>query len=232
LRAAEFSFTGETAKGDLTAVRQLQGGATLWSIQAFMQAVRDGLFVIINEYNMAYPDVHSIINGLFDKGGIVTLPDGSTIRAHPDFRMVATGYSDGPGVKPLNEGVENRFGAVIAIDYPPPNEEVAVLDYIGSDRVSHECTSGMTELASVSRAILSGAVDTEFGGGLSNIPADLAVTVAETTALTTAEMATLVQGSRSNDELVGWYRRGVLEGTAPEIQRVLEPVLINYGLGG
>ena len=230
LRAVEFSFTGETTKGDLTAVRQLRGGATFWSIQAFMQAVRDGLFVIINEYNMAYPDVHSIINGLFDKGGIVTLPDGSVVRAHPDFRMVATGYADGPGVKPLNEGVENRFGAVVAIDYPPPGQEVAILDYLGGDRVSHECTSGMTELASVSRAILSGSVDAEFAGGLSNIPADLAVTVAESTALTTAEMASLVQGARSDDELVRWYRRGVLEGASPEIRRVLEPVLINYGL--
>ncbi|MCY4108925.1 MAG: AAA family ATPase [Chloroflexi bacterium] len=231
LRAVEFSFTGETAKGDLTAVRQLQGGATRWSIQAFMQAVRDGLFVIINEYNMAYPDVHSIINGLFDKGGLVTLPDGSAIRAHPDFRMIATGYADGPGVKPLNEGVENRFGAVVAIDYPPPSEETAILEYLGGDRISRECTSGMIQLAAVSREILAGTTDAGFDGSLSNIPADLAATVAERTALTTAEMAAMVQGSRSSGELTGWYRRGALEGAPPEIQRVLEPVLINYGLG-
>ncbi len=118
LPTVEFAFTGETAKSDLTAIRQLRHGATQWSLQAFLEAVQSGFLVIANEYNTAYPDVHSIINGLFDKAGLVTLPDGSEIRAHPDFRLIATGFPDGPGVKPLNEGVENRFGAIVAFDYP------------------------------------------------------------------------------------------------------------------
>ena len=231
LPTVEFAFTGETAKSDLTAVRQLSHGATRWSLQAFLEAVRDGLFVIVNEYNTAYPDVHSIINGLFDKAELVTLPDGTEIRAHPDFRLIATGFPDGPGVKPLNEGVENRFGAIVAFDYPPHEEERAILEFVGEGRVSVDALGGMAELASIARAILGGEIDVEFGGGMANIAPDVAASVAERTALTTAEMVTLARGARTSEELVAWYRRGVLEGTSPEVARVLEPVLANYSLG-
>ncbi len=231
LPTVEFAFTGETAKSDLTAVRQLRHGATKWSLQAFLEAVQSGFLVIANEYNTAYPDVHSIINGLFDKAGLVTLPDGSEIRAHPDFRLIATGFPDGPGVKPLNEGVENRFGAIVAFDYPPRREEQAILNFIAGDRMSTASLGGMAELASVARAILRGDIGSEFDGGLGNVPPDVAASVAERTALTTAEMVTLIQGARDNDELVRWYRRGVLEGASAEVTRVLEPVLTNYSLG-
>ncbi len=231
LSTLEFAFTGETAKSDLTAVRQLHHGATRWSLQAFLEAVRGGFLVIVNEYNTAYPDVHSIINGLFDKAGLVTLPDGSEIRAHPDFRLIATGFPDGPGVKPLNEGVENRFGAIVAFDYPPQQEEQAILNFVARERVDTASLGGMAELASVARAILRGDIDVEFDGGSGNVPADVAASVAERTALTTAEMVTLIQGARDNDELIRWYRRGVLEGASPEVTRILEPVLTNYSLG-
>ncbi|HJO07613.1 MAG TPA: hypothetical protein QGG37_09800, partial [Chloroflexota bacterium] len=79
--------------------------------------------------------------------------------------------------------------------------------------------------------ILGGEIDVEFGGGMANIAPDVAASVAERTALTTAEMVTLARGARTSEELVAWYRRGVLEGTSPEVARVLEPVLANYSLG-
>ncbi len=134
-------------------------------------------------------------------------------------------------MKPLNEGVENRFGAIVAFDYPPHEEERAILEFVGEGRVSVDALGGMAELASIARAILGGEIDVEFGGGMANIAPDVAASVAERTALTTAEMVTLARGARTSEELVAWYRRGVLEGTSPEVARVLEPVLANYSLG-
>lgn len=230
LPVVEFSFTGETDKSDLTAVRQMRSGQTRWNVQAFMEAVQAGYFVIINEYNLAYPDVHSIINGLFDKAGLVTLPDGSQFRAHPHFRLVATAAPDGPGVKPLNEGVENRFGAVIAMDYPPPDEELAVLGEVSGPTADRDLLAGICQLVSVARRLLAGQLDEAGGEGFGNIPPDLASAVAERTALTTAELVMLAQGSDDREQLCGWYRRGVLEGATPEMLRVLEPVLANYGI--
>ena len=230
LPVVEFSFTGETDKSDLTAVRQMRSGRTRWNVQAFMEAVQAGYFVIINEYNLAYPDVHSIINGLFDKAGLVTLPDGSGFRAHPHFRLVATAAPDGPGVKPLNEGVENRFGAVIAMDYPPPEEEQAVLAAVASPGADPDLLTSLCQLAHTSRRLLAGELDEQAGEGFGNIPPDLASGVAERTALTTAELVMLARGSADRAELVAWYRRGVIEGAGEETVRVLEPVLANYGI--
>jgi MoxR-like ATPase len=231
LKTVEFAFTGETAKSDLTVVRQLHQGSTQWSVQAFLEAVNSGYLVIINDYNMAYPDVHSVINGLFDKAGLITLPDGSEIRAHPDFRLIATGFPDGPGVKPLNEGVENRFGAIVALHYPSYQEELAILEFVAEERMERASLKGMAELAAIARCILNGDIDLGFDGGPNNIAPDIAAAVAEQTALTTAEMVTLVRGARDNDELIRWYRRGVLEGASQEVARVLDPVLRNYSLG-
>lgn len=226
----EFSFTGETTKSDLTAVRKLRGGETSWSSQAFLEAVQKGLFVIINEYNMAYPDVHSIINGLFDKAGLVTLPNGEEVRAHPNFRLIATGFEDGPGVKPLNEAVENRFGAVINLDYPDKEEETAILNYVSAAHINKETINNIVEFVSSARAILSDSMEELPVNGGTNIPPDLATAVSERAALTTAELIRMVRGSRSADELNQWFQRAITEGAPPEVRRVLGPVLINYGL--
>ena len=174
LPAVEFSLTGETSKTDLTAARRLTGGATSWSIQGFLEAASEGLFVIVNEYNLAYPDVHSIINGLFDKGGRLLLPDGRVVHAHPDFRLVATGFAEGPGVKPLNEAVENRFGAVIRMDYPPLDEEAAILAFVADEAIDPALLHSAAELAATGRAILSGAWDRDARHPLNDVPADLA----------------------------------------------------------
>jgi MoxR-like ATPase len=230
LPIVEFSFTGETSKSDLTATRRLRGGATEWSEQAFLEAAARGLLVIVNEYNLAYPDVHSIVNGLFDKGGHLLLPDGREVRAHPDFRLVATGYPEGPGVKPLNEGVENRFGAVIRMTYPPQEEELAIVNFVAEDRLQSTTLASAVEIATISRQILDGAWDAELRHPLSKVPADLAASVAERTALTTAELVALARASGSTEEFIAWYRRGVIEGAAPEVERVLGAALTAYGL--
>ena len=230
LPVVEFSFTGETSKADLTASRRLRRGATEWTIQAFLEAAEQGLFVIINEYNLAYPDVHSIVNGLFDKGGRLMLPDGRTVRAHPDFRLVATGFPEGPGVKPLNEGVENRFGAVIRMDYPPKDEELAVLGFVADGRVAFPVLAGAAELAAISRDILAGKWEGELRHPLSKVPPDLAAAAAERTGLTTAELVALARASDSTEDFVAWHRRGVLTGAPEAVERVLTAALAGYGL--
>ena len=226
----EFSFTGETTKSELTAARRLRHGATQWSLQAFLEAVGEGLFVIVNEYNLAYPDVHSIINGLFDKGGRLMLPDGQTIRAHPDFRLVATGFPEGPGVKPLNEGVENRFGAVIRVDYPPLQEELAILTLVSEGRVDAPVLSSVVELAATGRQILDGVWEAQIRHPLSKVPPDLAAAVAERLALTTAELVSLAHASPTTEWFVDWYRRGVQENAPDDMARVLRACMAGYGL--
>ncbi|MYD92771.1 MAG: MoxR family ATPase, partial [Chloroflexi bacterium] len=230
LPAVEFSLTGETSKTDLTAARRLTGGATSWSIQGFLEAASEGLFVIVNEYNLAYPDVHSIINGLFDKGGRLLLPDGRVVHAHPDFRLVATGFAEGPGVKPLNEAVENRFGAVIRMDYPPLDEEAAILAFVAGEAIDPALLHAAAELAATGRSILSGAWDRDARHPLNDVPADLAGAAAERVSLTTAELVTSARAGDDAATFVRWLRRGVLDGSGDDIRPVLEATLAGYGL--
>ena len=51
--------------------------------------------VLVNDYNLAYSDVHSLLNSLFDKGPAAYTADGRTVTAHPQFRLVATGQPEG-----------------------------------------------------------------------------------------------------------------------------------------
>jgi MoxR-like ATPase len=225
----ELGFTGETAKTDLSAVRRLIGGVTAWQTQAFLEALEAGATVIANEYNLAYPDVHSLLNGLFDKGARFVFPDGRVCRVHPRARVIATGLLDGPGVKPLNEAVENRFGAIIGVDYPPVDEEVALLRYVAPD-LDPDTVTRCVGLVDYCRRLVAGKVDAASLADLSR-PAQLALRqAARRAALSTAELVALARFADGSD-FAERLREGILDGAPETVRRVIEPVLLQYGVG-
>ncbi|HLZ07033.1 MAG TPA: AAA family ATPase [Chloroflexota bacterium] len=225
----EVGFNGETAKTDLSAVRRLVGGVTRWQTQAFLEALADGDTVIANEYNLAYPDVHSLLNGLFDKGASYALPDGRVLRMHPEARVIATGYLEGPGVKPLNEGVENRFGAIIGLEYPPVADEVAVLRFV-SPTSDPESVLRCVRLVDYSRRLVAGKIDPASLVGMSRAAQEALRQAAKRAALSTAELVALARVSGGRD-FAERLRSGILDGAPDAVRRVLEPVLVQYGLG-
>lgn len=225
----EVGFTGETAKTDLSAVRRLIGGVTRWQTQAFLEALAQGDIVIANEYNLAYPDVHSLLNGLFDKGARLALPDGRVYRLHPAARVIATGYLEGPGVKPLNEGVENRFGAIVGLTYPPVEDEVAVIRFVAPN--SHAATiERCVRLVDYCRRLVAGKADPAALVGLSRASQEALRQAARRAALSTAELIAIARAGGGPD-FAERLRFGILDGAPENVQRVLEPVLLQYGLG-
>ena len=224
---SEFSFTGETAKNDLSATRRLIDGLTRWQTQAFLEAMGRGVITIINEYNLAYPDVHSLINSLFDKGAKLSLPDGEVHSMHADSRVIATGYLEGPGVKPLNEGVENRFGALIGIDFPPIGEEAALLRYLAPES---ETTSirHCVEFVDYCRRLVAGKVDLQTMEGMSSSAKEALRQAARRAALSTAEMVAIARACRQPGDFVRRLKAGVLDGAGTNVRTVLEPVLQQY----
>ena len=229
-RLVEFSLTGETAKGDLTASRRLVGGVTRWTTQAFLEALDRGDAVLINDYNVAYPDVHSLINGLFDKGASFTLPDGTRFRVHPDAWVIATGSLEGPGVKPLNEAVENRFGAIVAVEYPPVAEEVAILELVAPGLAGSRVLENCVKLVDYCRQIATGRIDPATIVGLSRASQEALRQASRGAALSTAELVAIARTSRDPAEFAERFRAGVLEGASEPARRVLEPVLLQYGV--
>lgn len=224
---SEFSFTGETAKNDLSATRRLIDGLTSWQTQAFLEAMGRGGVTIINEYNLAYPDVHSLINSLFDKGAKLSLPDGEVHHMDVDSRVIATGYLEGPGVKPLNEGVENRFGALIDIDYPPIEEEIALLRYL-TPETERNSVGHCVRFVDYCRRLTAGQVDPKSMEGLSSSAKETLRQAARRAAISTAEMVAIARACRRPGDFVRRLKAGVLEGAGINVRRVLEPVLQQY----
>ena len=224
---SEFSFTGETAKNDLSATRRLIDGLTRWQTQAFLEAMGRGVVTIINEYNLAYPDVHSLINSLFDKGAKLSLPDGEVHRMDDDSRVIATGYLEGPGVKPLNEGVENRFGALIGIDYPPIDEEIALIRYL-SPKSEESSIQHCVRFVDYCRRLVAGQIDPRTMEGLSSSAKEALRQAARRAALSTAEMVAIARACRQPGDFVRRLKAGVLEGAGENVRTVLEPVLQQY----
>ena len=224
----EVGFTGETAKTDLSAVRRLVAGATRWQTQAFLEALAQGYVVIANEYNLAYPDVHSLLNGLFDKGARLALPDGRVYRLHPAARVIATGYLEGPGVKPLNEGVENRFGAIVGLTYPPVGDEVAIIRFVAP--AAHAGTvERCIRLVDYCRRLVAGKADPTAMVGLSRASQEALRQAARRAALSTAELVAIARAGGGPD-FAERLRIGILDGAPENVRRVLEPVLLQYGL--
>jgi MoxR-like ATPase len=225
----EVGFNGETAKTDLSVVRRLVGGVTRWQTQAFLEALADGDTVIANEYNLAYPDVHSLLNGLFDKGASYALPDGRVLHMHQEARVIATGYLEGPGVKPLNEGVENRFGAIVGLEYPPVADEAAVLRFVAPTS-DPESILHCVRLVDYCRRLVAGKVDPGSLVGLSRAAQEALRQAAKRAAISTAELVALARVGGGSD-FAERLRIGILDGAPESVRRVLEPVLLQYGLG-
>lgn len=228
----ELSFTGETSKHDLLVSRRLRTGETQWTVQAFLEAVLKGYLVLVNDYNLAYSDVHSLLNSLFDKGRRVTLPDGRTVTAHPGFRLVATGQPEGPGVKPLNEGVENRFGAILELAYPSSGEELAILRSVGRG-LPAPTLRAVVDFVGQCRRWAAGAVPEDLEQEAlwqDAVSPELIAAVAAAGNWSTAELVALAREAEDGAAVVERFQEGVLSAATPAARRILEALLLQYSV--
>ena len=232
LPLVELTFTGETSKHDLLVSRRLRTGETQWTVQAFLEAVIKGYLVLVNDYNLAYSDVHSLLNSLFDKGRRLTLPDGRTVTAHPGFRLVATGQPEGPGVKPLNEGVENRFGAILELTYPSSGEELAVLRSVGRG-LPDPTLRAVVDFVGQCRRWAAGAVPADLEQEAiwqDAVSPELIAAVAAAGNWSTAELVAVVRNADDAGVLVERFQEGVLSAATPAARRVLEALLLQFSV--
>ena len=232
LPLVELSFTGETSKHDLLVSRRLRTGETQWTVQAFLEAVIKGYLVLVNDYNLAYSDVHSLLNSLFDKGRRLTLPDGRTVTAHPRFRLVATGQPEGPGVKPLNEGVENRFGAILELAYPSSGEELAILRSVGRG-LPDPALRAIVDFVGQCRRWAAGAVPADLEQEAiwqDAVSPELIAAVAAAGNWSTAELVAIARDAGDAHTLVERFQEGVLSAATPAARRVLEVLLLQYNV--
>jgi MoxR-like ATPase len=94
-------------------------GKVVWVDGAIVQAMKNGEMLVIEEINFIQPEVSSTIYSATDYRRNITLDEKEheVVRAHPNFRIVATRNPDYQGTNRLNPALENRFTVQFFIDY-------------------------------------------------------------------------------------------------------------------
>lgn len=145
------NLTGQTGVdefiGKVMARVNGHGSETYWQDGLLVMAMKIGAWVVLDEINMALPEILSALHSLLDddrkiilkeKGSSVELKTLSQeeldramedviVRPHQDFRLFATmnPSDDYAGTKELNKAFLSRFGIVLNVDYS--DQEVEIL---------------------------------------------------------------------------------------------------------
>lgn len=104
--------TGDTEVADLVGgYVQTPGGAFVWQDGNLVKAALEGKVYFIDEIGLIDPKVLSVLYGLMDGRREITVEanmERGTIKAHPDFYVVAATNPNAPGVR-LSEALLSRF---------------------------------------------------------------------------------------------------------------------------
>ena len=135
-----------------TQVTEFREGILPWSL-------RRPIALILDEYDAGRPDVMFVIQRLLERDGKFTLIDSNTVlRPHPGFRLFATANTVGlgnlnglyHGVQRLNHAQIDRWNIVAALDYLPPDEEIAIVR-ARVPRLSGQFVEAMVAVAGLTR---------------------------------------------------------------------------------
>lgn len=99
----------------------------VWADGIITKAVRNGYCVILEELNFARPGVLGKLNSLLDENRQVDLSTGEIVRAHPNFRIIATCNIAYEGTNRFNKALINRFDDVTVFKDLPRTEAINVI---------------------------------------------------------------------------------------------------------
>ncbi len=134
-----FNLDGETRRSHLIGMSRpatdAHGALTLrFDEGKLITALRNGWWVVLDELDIASPNVTATIHSLLEDERTLMIPEtGETVRAHAESMVWATGNTFGyrgsararhNGTQMQNVAFVDRFGMVIAVDYPGIEEEI------------------------------------------------------------------------------------------------------------
>jgi cobaltochelatase CobS len=134
-----FNMDGETRVSNLRGMNRPStedGALTLkFSPGDLVIAMQLGYWVMFDEIDAAAPPVLFVLQPVLEEGSRrIHVPEtGEVVEAHPNFRVFATGNTIGyraqarahhAGTNMLNDAFVDRFGMVIACDYPTKEDEM------------------------------------------------------------------------------------------------------------
>lgn len=81
----------------------------VWQDGVLTKAIRNGYCAVLEEINFARPGVLGKLNSLLDENRQIDLPTGEVLKAHPNFRIIATCNVAYEGTNRFNKALVNRF---------------------------------------------------------------------------------------------------------------------------
>jgi hypothetical protein len=99
----------------------------VWQDGILTKAVRNGYVAILEEINFARPGVLGKLNSLLDENRQLDLANGEVLKAHPNFRIIATCNVAYEGTNRFNKALINRFDDVTVFKDLKRDEAIEVI---------------------------------------------------------------------------------------------------------
>jgi cobaltochelatase CobS len=163
------SFHEDIKPCELLGGKELVDGNTVWVDGPVTKAYRDGFVLLLDEIDAFPPEVQFCLYGILDGKPLVLAENGNeVIKPHPNFRVVATGNTQGrgddtgmyAGTNILNRALLNRFRPWYHVEYP---SEKTYREIIVREGVRDAVAAVIARLAKeINTAFLSGTLSETF----------------------------------------------------------------------
>ncbi|SAK79906.1 ATPase AAA_5 [Caballeronia hypogeia] len=169
------NMNGQTTVGDFVGFWTVKGGETIWVDGVLPTAMREGLWLIVDEVDFAEPAILAVLTAVLEPGGRLLLKEkgNEVVVPHPSFRLFATANAVGAmgeyrhlyqGANVMNEAFLDRW-RVHQIDYLSPANEALVLVRTFGERLTPAMAQTLASIAAdcrdaFAREDLAGAFST------------------------------------------------------------------------
>jgi len=163
------SFHEDLKPDQLKGGMKLVDGNTVWVDGPVTKAYREGFVLLLDEFDAFPPEVQFCLFAILDRKPLILEEnDNEVIQPHSNFRVIATGNTQGrgdesgmyAGTNVLNRALLNRIGPWFKVDYPT---EAVYKTIIMKEGVRRDVAEVMARLAKeINAASMNGTLTETF----------------------------------------------------------------------
>lgn len=162
------SFDSSTSRSEVVGRWTAKNGTTEFVYSPLIKAMKFGAAVILDEIDSANPDVMAVLRSILEENPHIMVPEtGELIKAHKDFRVIATANTFGAGdetglfrtTNVMSVPDRQRFPIKVKMDYLPNDAEVKMITEEFSDISKKEAKKFVQVADSIRNKFKQGELD-------------------------------------------------------------------------